>query len=319
VASLRGRGALARFAGMMEPYGARAPGWFDSTVIAATSRLPDNWLGLRLAIGLRRAVTMRVSDDPGFDVVRWGLRMRLHPCRNGCEKGALFTPQMYEARERTELFKEIDKAKAAGRTFVFVDIGANVGLFSLLVASHAGTNAKIIAIEPEPGNVQRLRFNVAANPGVPVFILPLAIGETAGRVVLQVDHRDRGGTRTRALSADDATSTPTVECRSLLDILRQEQVTRIDALKIDVEGNEDVILSAFFGEASESLWPEFLIIEDARSAWRSDLFSALAERSYIIAARTRLNVMMRRCVTRRVCFNRNAATTDAGTGTTVPG
>jgi FkbM family methyltransferase len=292
-ASLRDRGALARFAAM-EPYGARAPGWFDSTVIAATSRLPDNWLGLRLAIGLRRAVTMRVSDDTGFDVVRWGLRMRLHPCRNGCEKGALFTPQMYEARERTELFKEIDKAKIVGRTFVFVDIGANVGLFSLLVASYAGANAKIIAIEPEPENVERLRFNVAANPGIPVRILPLAIGETAGRVALQIDHRDRGGTRTRALPADDATSIPSVECRSLLDVLTEEAVTHIDALKIDVEGSEDAILSAFFREASESLWPEFLIIEDARSAWRSDLFSVLAKSGYAIAGRTKLNVMMRR-------------------------
>jgi hypothetical protein len=58
--------------------------------------------------------------------------MRLHPRRNGCEKGALFTPQMYETGERKELFADIDKAKAASRPFIFIDIGANVGLFSLL-------------------------------------------------------------------------------------------------------------------------------------------------------------------------------------------
>jgi len=69
---------------MTEPYGARTPG--DRTVIAATSRLPDNWLGLRVAIGLRRLIIMRIPDDDGLDVVRWGLRMRLHPRRNGCEK-----------------------------------------------------------------------------------------------------------------------------------------------------------------------------------------------------------------------------------------
>ncbi len=134
---------------MTEPYGVRTPGRLDRAIIAATSRLPDNWLGLRLAIGLRRVVTMRIPDDDGLDVIRWGLRMRLHPRRNGCEKGALFTPQMYETGERTELFAEIDKANAAFRPFVFIDIGANVGLFSLLVASHAGGRAKIVAIEPE--------------------------------------------------------------------------------------------------------------------------------------------------------------------------
>ncbi|MFZ0403692.1 MAG: FkbM family methyltransferase, partial [Pseudolabrys sp.] len=175
-----------------EPYGARTPGWLDRTVIAATSRLPDNWLGLRVAIGLRRLVTMRIPDDDGLDVVRWGLRMRLHPHRNGCEKGALFTPQMHEIGERKELFADIDKAKAASRPFVFIDIRANVGLFSLLVASKAGGTAKIIAVEPETENLKRLRFNIAANAGIPIRVLPLALGESAGTVVLDVGEHDRG-------------------------------------------------------------------------------------------------------------------------------
>src|SRR5215831_18133860 len=97
---------------MTEPYGAHAPAWLDRMVIGITSRLPDNWLGLRLAIGLRRIVTMRLAPDDGLDVVRWGLRMRLHPRRNGCEKNALFTPQMYEPAERVELAAQIEKAKA---------------------------------------------------------------------------------------------------------------------------------------------------------------------------------------------------------------
>jgi FkbM family methyltransferase len=90
---------------------------------------------------------------------------------------------MYEAPERAELVSEIDKAKGLGRTFVFVDIGAKVGLFSLFVASYAGTNAKILAIEPEPENLRRLRFNVAANPDIPIQVIALALGESAGRVV----------------------------------------------------------------------------------------------------------------------------------------
>jgi Methyltransferase FkbM domain len=168
---------------MTAPYGALTSGWLDKIVQTATMRLPNNWLGLRLAIGLRRIVTMRLSRDGGLDVERWGLRMRLRPHDNGSEKNLLFTPQMYEASERAELVSEIDKAKGLGRTFVFVDIGANVGLFSLFVASYAGTNAKILAIEPEPENLRRLRFNVAANPDIPIQVIALALGESAGRVV----------------------------------------------------------------------------------------------------------------------------------------
>ena len=279
---------------MTVPYGAMTPGWLDKAVIAATSRLPGNWLGLRLAIGLRRIVTMRLSGDRGFDVERWGLRMRLHPRYNGCEKNLLFTPQMYEAPERVELVSEIDKAKGSGRTFVFVDIGANVGLFSLFVASYAGRNAKIIAVEPEPRNLCRLRFNVAANPGFPIRVIALALGESEGRVVVEVNERDRGGTRTRPLSQHDQAETVCAECRPLLEVLRQEEVTYIDALKIDVEGAEDEILAPFFANAPERLWPSFIIIEDSRNSWRIDLFSLLAERGYRISTRTKLNVMMRR-------------------------
>jgi FkbM family methyltransferase len=286
---------------MIEPaFGARAPGRLDNTVIATTSRLPDNWLGLRLAIALRRIVTRHLADDGGLDVVRWGLRMRLHPRRNGCEKNALFTPQMYEPAERVELAAEIEKSEAADRTFVFIDVGANVGLFSLFVASCAGPKAKILAIEPEPQNLNRLRFNIAANPGIPIRVVPVALGEKQGQVALDVDDRDRGGTRTRALTSLEGdqfnaeSHAPLVDCRTLLDLLRQEEISHVDALKIDVEGAEDTVLGAFFRDAPEALWPNLIIIEDGRDSWRSDLFSVLSQCGYTIAIRTKLNVGLRR-------------------------
>jgi FkbM family methyltransferase len=278
---------------MSDSFGARAPGPIDRAVIAATSRLPNNWLGLRLAIGLRRIVTERMSGDDGFDVEHWGLRLRLHPRRNGCEKGALFTPQMYEAEEREELFADIDKAKAAGRIFQFVDIGANVGLFSFLVASRAGAAANILAIEPEPENLGRLRFNIAANAGIPIRVIPVALGEKAGMVALDIDRRDKGGTTTRPL-ADGEQASVSVACRPLLDVLLQAGMQSIDALKIDVEGMEDRILMTFFNDAPVSLWPALIIVEDTRDLWRNDLFAFLNARGYIVARRSKLNAMMRR-------------------------
>jgi FkbM family methyltransferase len=277
---------------MNEPFGARTPGRLDRAVIAATSGLPDNWLGLRLSIGLRRIVMMRMARDEGFDVSRWGLRLRLHPRGNGCEKGALFVPQMYEAAERRALRAQIDTARAAGRDFVFVDIGANVGLFSFFVASCAGPRATILAIEPELENLKRLRFNLAANPGIPIRVLPLALGDKEETVALEVHRTDRGGTRTRPLTGDDRARHNEVKCRPLLDVVRQQGLTRIDALKIDVEGAEDTIMLPFFRDAPESLWPDLIIMEDARDAWRSDLFSLLAKFGYAVAARSKLNVML---------------------------
>ena len=233
--------------------------------------------------------------------------MRLHPRDNGCEKGALFTPQMYEVRERMELAAEIDKAVAAGRTFVFIDVGANVGLFSLYVASHAGANAKILAIEPEPENARRLRFNVASNPGVPIRVIPLAVDERSGSVALETNRRDRGGTRTRPTNECSHIGVIEVECLSLEEVLRRERVESIDALKIDVEGAEDRILGPFFRDAAQSLWPRLILIEDSRDSWRVDLFSVLARCGYAVAARTKQNTMLRRCATSSVTPARTIA------------
>ena len=222
------------------------------------------------------------------------MRMRLHPRRNGCEKGVLFTPQMFEVPERAELFAEIDRAKAAGRRFMFVDIGANVGMFSMLVASYAGPTADILAFEPEPENLKRLRFNAAANPGLHIRIMPMALGATAGSVTLEVDPRDRGGTRVRTSAGGSGQGSVTVECRPLADVLKEQNVASIDALKIDVEGSEDEILNAFFKQADKSLWPRLIVIEDASDTWRSDLFSFLTDCGYRVASRSKLNVMLRR-------------------------
>src|SRR5262245_57263204 len=273
-------------------FGALTPGPFDRGVIALTSRLPDNWLGLRLAIALRRLVTMRLAyPDGALDVVRWGVRLRLHPRNNGCQKNLRCTPQMYEPTERAELAAEIDQAQAEASPFVFIDIGANVGLFSFFVAARAGRSARILAVEPDPENLSRLLFNVRINPGVPIRIASVALADKAGKLALDVDRRDRGGTRIRKSAGGED---PTVDAQTLLQLLQRAGIDAIHAVKIDVEGAEDVILAPFFRDAPKSMWPRLILLEDARSAWTIDLFSLLASLGYSVESRTRLNVMLRR-------------------------
>jgi FkbM family methyltransferase len=284
------------------PYGTLAPHRLDSAILATTCRLPDNWLGLRLAIALRRITTMRLSGDDGLDVERFGLKIRLHPRRNGCEKGLLFTPQMYEIPECAALTAEIERTRAAGRPFVFVDIGANVGLFSLFVASRIGRAGIILAIEPDTENLRRLRFNIAANPGVPIRVIATALGERTGTVALDVNWRDRGGTRTRFLEGDQHASDanarssgePLAACRTLLQVLTEQAISAVDAMKIDVEGAENRILSPFFRDALQSLWPKLIIIEGTGDLRGVAPYSTMIALGYREMARTNDNVMMRR-------------------------
>jgi FkbM family methyltransferase len=282
--------------GSIPTFGALAPRWLDRTVMAMTKLLPDTWAGLRLAILLRRAVTMRLHHPDGaLDVERWGLRMRLHPRDNGCEKNLLFTPRMYEPEELAALENHIARAKGQPRRFTFVDVGANVGLFSLFVASRAGQQARILAIEPEPGNLRRLEFNVRANPGVPITIIPKALSDEAGVVAVELDRRDRGGTRTKKIhQAAESTGTVRVPSQTLLDVLAGEDVDTVDALKIDVEGLEDVILAPFFRDAPPQLRPRLVIIEDSRLSWKVDLMSVMRGCGYELVALSRhKNLMLR--------------------------
>jgi FkbM family methyltransferase len=239
---------------------------------------------------------MRIEYPAGaLDVVRWGMRLRLHPRDNGCEKNLLFTPQMYEASELAVLSEEIATAKAQGRRFTFVDIGANVGLFSFFVAASVGSDARIIAIEPEAENFARLLFNIRSNPGVPIRAIQIALSDEEGELMVERPGGDRGGTRTRkVLNAAFGTVSQRVEARTLHRLVQGEGIDRIDAIKIDVEGSEDQILVPFFRNAPPSLWPRLLLIEDAGDVWTMDLFSFLAATGYVIAARSKLNVMLRR-------------------------
>ena len=276
-----------------DAFGSLAPGWLDRSVIALTQLLPNNWLGLRLAILFRRAVTMRLDYPAGaLDVERWGLKVRLHPRDNGCEKNLLFTPQMYEPTELKELGADIARAAQLNKPFVFVDIGANVGLFSLFVAAHAGAGARIFAIEPEPGNQRRLNFNVGANSNLPIKVFPMALSDEPGELVVELDRRDRGGSRTRKV-VDAKAEAVRVTAQTLFALLQSERVETVDALKIDVEGFEDVVLGPFFRDAPPRMLPHLIIIEDCRGSWKADLMSIMADKGYSVVARSKLNFILR--------------------------
>lgn len=282
----------------LAPFGHRAPGGLDRAVLAATRAMPDNWLGLRLAMVFRR-VTMNRLGLGGLDTSLWGMRLRLYPRRNGCEKNALFTPQMFDVFERGVLADAIDRCLAADGTFTFVDIGANVGLYSLFVAALAGDRARILAIEPQPGILERLRFNLAANPAVKVEVLPVALSDRDGTAELVLDGDDSGGTHldkhTASRGADGRVVM--VPSKTLMAALADAGIADIDALKIDVEGAEDLVLAPFLRDAPQRLLPGLVLIEDTRGLWQTDVFALLERRGYTAFGRSKQNVALRRAVT----------------------
>jgi hypothetical protein len=70
-------------------------------------------------------------------------------------------------------------------------------------------------------------------------------------------------------------------------------VGRVDALKIDVEGYEDRVLTGFFKQAPQALWPRAVVIEHlSRDEWLDDCIAGMLACGYAETGKTRSNTLL---------------------------
>lgn len=223
-----------------------------------------------------------------LDVESLGARMRLYPAHNVSEKNLLFTPHLFDPDERHVLAAHIRDA------FVFIDIGANVGGYTLFVAALAGPTARILAIEPQPDIFERLVFNISQNPFGTVKALECAVTDRDGTATLFIDPANSGESSVRFVhSANDGLALK-VTAKTLKTVVAEERLERIDALKVDVEGAEDLILESLFSDVDQRLWPTLLIVDNppAREAYTSPMLAE--DGPYRLVKRTRSNSLYER-------------------------
>lgn len=133
---------------------------------------------------------------------------------------------------------------------VFVDVGANIGKWTISVARRLGPRGKVVAIETEPSNFAALCRNIKANGLENVIPIQAACSNADGPVTLYRHPRSLHTStidRSHALPTPDSPSqagleTTTVEGRTLDSLLDQLGIREINLLKIDVEGAEMAVL-----------------------------------------------------------------------------
>jgi FkbM family methyltransferase len=122
---------------------------------------------------------------------------------------------------------------------VFIDLGANIGYYTVLASLACGTNGQVFAFEPEPENFRLLEMNVALNALENVKLVNSAVSDTTGFADLFLSSENQGDHRLY----DNEARASRVKVRTLaLDDWFRDRDTRVNLVKMDTQGSEAQII-----------------------------------------------------------------------------
>jgi FkbM family methyltransferase len=266
----------------LAPFGAFAPNAAQAAIIRLAHRS-------RLKRGAFRPWLSRLLNllrAGPIDAPYQGASFRFYHQASATERGALFNPD-YNLEELSFLRAHVPTDG------VFVDIGANVGTYALVLARHVGAKGMVIAVEPHPVTHARLKFNNTASGYSHTRLVAAAASDSDGEVLIETDGDNLGASHVVTSGATaDAIKVPALR---LQRILEEAGVPNVDALKIDIEGFEDRALMPFFKAAPQTLWPRAVVIEHlSRDEWQQDCIADMLTRGYGEKGRTRSNTFLLR-------------------------
>ncbi|MDQ6698582.1 MAG: FkbM family methyltransferase [Acidobacteriota bacterium] len=130
---------------------------------------------------------------------------------------------------------------------VFLDVGAHIGYFSMKAAPRVGRTGRVLAFEPNPETLKLLRDNVAANHAANITVEPIACTDREQQLTLYASAGFNTGmsslSRENAdITYKEAPRAYSVRGRPIDDVVQDRKLTRVDAVKIDVEGAEVSVL-----------------------------------------------------------------------------
>ena len=130
---------------------------------------------------------------------------------------------------------------------VFVDVGANVGVFTVKAAKEVGDGGLVIAIEPFIETALRLSHNIRANGYSNVRVRNFCVGRETQHARL---HLNKGKPNSFSLVSNGNAESISVLSVSLDELCCWECLERLDYLKIDAEGAEAAVLEGGQGAIS---------------------------------------------------------------------
>lgn len=122
---------------------------------------------------------------------------------------------------------------------VVLDIGANIGYYTLIFAKLVGPKGRVYAFEPDPYNFALLKKNVEMNRYKNVILIQKAVSNKKEKARLYMNKENKGDSR--IFNSHDGSNSIEIESIRLDDYFKDHDV-KIDFIKMDIEGSEGVLL-----------------------------------------------------------------------------
>jgi FkbM family methyltransferase len=165
---------------------------------------------------------------------------------------------------------------------VFLDIGANIGLYSMIAAQLVGPEGKVFAVEPHAVNVMSLMQNVSLNKFQDrVKVLACALHDSSGVFDFNYRSLEPGSAMSQLNSTKDSAERPfkpvMVEKKlaaSVDDLIARGAMASPNHVKIDVDGNEMQILEGMCRLLGSDQKPQTIQVE-VNLRYKADLFTRM--------------------------------------------
>jgi len=147
-----------------------------------------------------------------------------------------------------------------------VDVGANIGYYTILFSKLVGDMGRVFAFEPDPVNFAILKKNIALNNCANVVLEQKAVSNKSGKLTLYINDENRGDHR--IYDSGDERKTVEIEVTRLDDYVKSP----INFLKMDVQGAEIFVL-----EGAEQTLQKSKTLKIFSEFWPTAIKEALRE------------------------------------------
>ena len=218
---------------------------------------------------------MSLTKGP-LDIHFRNCAFRIYGENNLIEYGILLNPKY----NQTDIDFLLEDSKSNSN---FVDLGCNIGLYSLPLASSA-PNGTVISIDANPLMQSRLSFNANSSGIKNIQIICSAVSDKTGEGSLLIRKND-----TAIVSVNEDIK-GSIKIDKLENIIREQGLKSIYGLKIDIEGHEDKALVPFLLNVDEDLLPKRIVIEKkTKNSDYPGCAIAFKKLNYTLVSRSRNN------------------------------